>query len=55
MSRREPPVQYVQVDGWWVPVQLPAPAPRYDVYDVMGAAVVGAFAGIVAVVAMVLS
>jgi hypothetical protein len=39
--RRQSVVQFIQVDGWWVPVHRPAPTPKYDVFDVMGAAFAG--------------
>ena len=45
--RRDSVVRFIEVDGWWVPVEQPAAAPKYDVYAVMGAAVAGFFTGLV--------
>lgn len=54
MSRRDSTVRFVQVDGWWVPVEQPAPAPRYDAYHMMGATFAGFLAGLLTLASMVL-
>ena len=45
--------RYVRVGDYWVPVEQPPAAPRYDWHHVLGAAFGGAMLAILAVAALV--
>lgn len=47
-------VEYLRVGDHLVRLERPAPSPQYDVYDVMGAAFVGAMAGVLLVTLLVI-
>jgi hypothetical protein len=53
MRRRDDVVTYVRVADRLVRLERPAASPRYDVYDLMGAAFAGSMLGLLVLSALI--
>ena len=47
--------RYLKVDGFYVPLEQPAPVPRYDAWHIMAAAAGGFFFAILSLATLVIN